>query len=425
MSGRAMREADCDFDPETAESPADRAARLATLRAQCPVAWSEAHGGFWLATRYEDVNTIAADADVFTSGKTFNAEKGVWEGGTIIPPLPMRFIPSETDSPEWDRYRGALAPHFGPKAVAARRSAFASHVHALLDEYIESGSVDIVLDIGNPLSAIGTMSLLGFPLDDWWAWAKPFHEITYHPTGSPGLAQATRDIEWVYAQMRRSIEDHRASPRADLLGHLMALEPAEGPLSDDEIFELCVQVMGGSIETTTALIANALGYLDGDAEARRRLIADRALLKPAFDEFLRYFTPVQNLARQVTKDVEIGGRRIAAGETILLSWASANRDEAVFADPDKVRIDRSPNRHVAMGRGKHFCLGAFQARMIFEVVMDAILERMPDFAILTDKAERYPSVGNVNGWVCLPACFTPGPRLAPAPAPTSSGELRR
>ncbi|MGN7931735.1 cytochrome P450 [Sphingopyxis sp. 22461] len=397
-----------DFDPERVESFVDRHLQLSALRRTCPIAHSDAHGGFWLASRYEDVAAVAENADNFSSAKIFNAELDCWEGGTIVPALPMRFIPSETDSPEWDRYRGVLNSHFNPKAVEARRESFTAHTHALIDEHIENGQIDIVLDIGNPLSAIGTMSLIGFPLDDWWAWAKPFHEITYHASGSVELEKAARDIEQVYDRMREAIASRRTRPTGDLLSILMEQKPVGGPLDDGEIFDLCVQLMGGSIETTTALIANALMYLDTDHVARSRLKEDRKMLRSAFDEFLRYFTPVQNVARRVTAEIEVGGTTIGAGETILMSWASANRDEDVFKDADRVVIDRSPNRHVAMGRGKHFCLGSFQARMMFEVVMNAVFDRLPDYRIMHDNAVRYPSIGNVNGWVKMPALFARG-----------------
>lgn len=136
------------------------------------------------------------------------------------------------------------------------------------------------------------------------------------------------------------------------------------------------------------------------------------MLRPAFGEVLRYFTPVQNVAQRAVSEVEIGDRTVAAGDTILMSWASANSDEDVFEDADRVVIDRSLNRHIAMGRGKHFYLGSFQARKMFEVMMNAVLDRFPDYLIMYDKAVRYPSIRNVNGWVKMPALFTSGEKRA-------------
>lgn len=395
-----------EFDPETVESPERRAQRLEHLRDTAPVAYSEAHGGFWLLTRYADVLKVLQAPSRYTSGKTFDPETGVATGGTIIPPTPIdRFIPSETDGEEWKRYRGVLQPHFRPEAVEKRRMEATHQTHALIDRIVGSGRIDFVLDLGNPLSAIATMSLMGFPLDDWPRWALPFHEVVYSPTNSPEMAKAASELEWVYGQIHEVIADRRRHPADDLMSTLMA-DPMDGePLSDKELFELSVQVLGGAIETTTALTANALHYLASDHEARRRLTEDRSLLTPAFDEFLRVFSPVQNLARTAAADVSIGGCPIAAGDRLLMSFASANRDESVFDCPHQVQIDRVPNRHLAMGNGRHFCLGSHQARMMFEVMMNVILDRIPDYRVLESESQRYPSIGNVNGWINLAAEF--------------------
>lgn len=401
-----------DFDPEAVESPHDREARLRSIRSECPVARSGTHGGFWLVSRYADVSTVLNAPDTFSSAKVLDEADGTYHGGTIIPAVPVpRFIPSETDSPEWDRYRGVLNPYFGPNAVETRRAPATRQAHALIDRVIETGSIDLVLDLGNPLSAIVTMDLLGFPLDEWERWAAPFHESVYSPTGSPELAHAAAELEWVYEQIRAEIQKRRHAPADDLISKLMKDEPFGGPLSDHELLELSIQVLGGAIETTTALMANALFHLHHDHGAREKLVADRGLLKRAFEEYLRYFAPVQNLARTVMAETEVGGQKMCPGDRILMSFASANRDEAVFDRPDDVVVDRSGNRHLGMGRGKHFCLGSFQARMMFDVMMNAIFGRIPDFQVLEEEAQRYPSIGNVNGWVNMPATFTPGVSL--------------
>jgi cytochrome P450 len=401
-----------DFDPEGVEAPLAREARLRSLRNSCPVAKSGAHGGFWLISRYDDVSTILNAPDRFSSAKFLDEADGSYHGGTIIPPVPVpRFIPSETDSPEWDRYRGVLNPYFGPRAVEARRAQASRQAHALIDRVIETGHIDLVLDLGNPLSAIVTMDLLGFPLNEWERWAAPFHESVYSPTGSPELAHAAAELEWVYAQIRMEIEKRRVAPTGDLISRLMHDEPQGGALSDHELLELSIQVLGGAIETTTALTSNALFYLHGDHSARTRLIDDRLLLRRSFEEFLRYFAPVQNLARTVMEETAIGGQTLQPGDRILMSFASANRDETIFEDADSVVVDRPANRHLAMGRGKHFCLGSFQARMMFDAMMNAVFDRIPDYAVTEDQARRYPSIGNVNGWVNMPTQFTPGASL--------------
>jgi len=163
------------------------------------------------------------------------------------------------------------------------------------------------------------------------------------------------------------------------------------------------------VDTTGSLLSSVLEYLSRHEDVRARLIADPALIPQATEEFLRYFAPVQALARTAARDCVIGGQHIAAGERVQLSWSSANFDEDAFDDPDELRIDRFSNRHQTFGIGIHRCLGSNFARVEFKVMLEEVLRRLPDFEI-GSTACRYRSIAIVNGWVNLPATFTPGPR---------------
>jgi len=178
-------------------------------------------------------------------------------------------------------------------------------------------------------------------------------------------------------------------------------------LSDREIFILALQVIAGGVDTTTALTSNALVYLDENRAVRRRLIEDPGLLPTACEEFMRLASPVQALCRTAARDVEIGGQQIRAGERIMFAFASANRDTREFADPDSIQVDRFPNRHLGFGIGMHRCIGSTFARMMFGVMMGAILERLPDYSIDHGRAAHYPTMPAVNGWKSIPAAFTP------------------
>lgn len=180
------------------------------------------------------------------------------------------------------------------------------------------------------------------------------------------------------------------------------------PLTDEVIIAICDLIMAGGFDTTTAATANALMHLHQNPEDRRRLDEDRTLLKPATEEFLRFFSPTQGLARTVTQDVEVAGQQLRAGDRLFLSWASANHDDTVFERPEDVVLDRRPNRHTAFGVGAHRCLGAPIARIEIEVMLDAVLTRLPYYRIDEERARRYTSIGIVNGWITMPATFTPG-----------------
>ena len=136
-----------------------------------------------------------------------------------------------------------------------------------------------------------------------------------------------------------------------------------------------------------------------------------SLIFSAGEEFLRYYCPVQMLARTATRDVELGGQLIRAGERVGLWWAAANHDPAVFEHPEQIILDRFPNRHAAFGLGIHRCLGSNFARAQYAIVLGEVLQRMPDFRLIREQAEHYESIGTVNGYVKMPATFSPGKRL--------------
>jgi cytochrome P450 len=151
-------------------------------------------------------------------------------------------------------------------------------------------------------------------------------------------------------------------------------------------------------------------------EQRRLLREDPSRIPRACEEFVRHSTPIQGAARTVTDDAEIDGWRRRGRDRVLLAYASANRDPRNFDDPDEIKLDRSPNRHVAFGAGQHRCLGAFLARMMLGCMLEVFLRRVPDYETDESAVLRYPSVGFVNGFVSLPATFPPGQRAVPAGA---------
>jgi cytochrome P450 len=167
----------------------------------------------------------------------------------------------------------------------------------------------------------------------------------------------------------------------------------------------------GGFDTTGSAIGNALLYLDGDPVARQALIDDPGLVVSAAEEFLRFEAPQLALARMATRDVEIGGELIREGEHVLLVWASGNRDDSAFPDPDSVVLDRFPNRHMTFGLGAHRCLGSTLARRQLTLTLSAVLHRMPDFTIDRKHAVRAETVGVTYGHMSLPATFTPGSRF--------------
>jgi cytochrome P450 len=205
------------------------------------------------------------------------------------------------------------------------------------------------------------------------------------------------------------VQQRREEPADDVLTVLVRASLDGRPLTDQEIVELCMTIISGGFVTTTALTAHALLWLSQHRDERRRLTDDVTLLPAATEELLRIFSPAQSLARTVTRDVEIGGRTLRAGDRVLLSWAGANRDPEVFEEPDAVRLDRQPNRHAAFGFGIHRCIGNSFARAEFAAMLRQVLSRLPDYEVDVAATRPYPSVGVINGVISMPATFTPGP----------------
>jgi cytochrome P450 len=212
--------------------------------------------------------------------------------------------------------------------------------------------------------------------------------------------------------MSAAIKARRQNPGDDLISFIAnAKRDTDGELfGDQELLEICRQVLGGGADTTTSLLANAFIYLSRHPEARQRLIDDPEITPYACEEFIRYFSPVHSSSRNVKKATKSAGTAINAGDKVLLAYASANRDEMQFDEPDVVKLDRYPNPHIGFGVGIHRCLGSHMARQSFNALLTEVLRRIPDLCVREDKAEQYATTGVINGWIRVPATFSPGVR---------------
>ena len=412
MTNPASKVCPVDFDHHGPAHAADWPAEFAAMREQCPRAWSEHHGGFWVATRFEDIVGIAQRPGDFSAAKHFDEASGGYVGGVSIPLIPsVKGIPNETESPEWDNARGFINRRFAPRAVEAYRAKAQQLAAALIDKVIETGRFDIVDDLTNPLPALVTMDLFGFPLDEWHAFADPFHKVVYTPRDDPNYMDLVAGLDHFNVRVAEEVARRRKEPKDDLLGYFAAGTIDGEPLDDEFIGNLAFNILAGGVDTTTSLTSNTLLHLSRHPEDRARLIADPSLLPIAREEFVRYFTPIHGLGRNATGDVEMNGWKFDRGDRVYLAYASANRDPAAFEDPERLIIDRFPNKHIGFGAGMHRCVGSFLARLMFEVMVGEVLSRIPDYRVIEDEIVPYPTVGLVNGWIHLPATFTPGTKV--------------
>ena len=384
------------------------------LHAKCPIAWSDTYGGHWVASGYKEVFEIARhgtllsnDHDVDGTGKGYQ--------GITIPGQPGRntrggFL--EMDPPEQRDYRRAIDPYLSPAAVARWKPMVEDLTRACLDEKIEVGQIDFVDDLANIVPAVMTMALLGLPLDDWVVYCEPAHATVYTPPTSPEMTRVIAMSQAMGKKMMESIDELRRDPRPGIVHALIEATICGRPASDEEIRDTLMLLIGGGFDTTTALTAHSLEWLSENPSERDRLRADLAsLIDSATEEFLRYYTPAPGDGRTVTEDYELSGRSLEEGDRLWLSWAMANRDPAVFPEPDSVQIDRRHNRHTSFGLGLHRCIGSNVARVVFKIMLSAVLERMPDYKCDPSGAVHYDTIGVINGMKHLPATFTPGSRM--------------
>jgi cytochrome P450 len=399
-----------DFDHHSAQYADNWRADLAEVRAKCPVAWSDAHDGFWLLTRHTDISAAARDWEHFSTDHDPEGRRGGAQG-IAIPGSPYRAVPLEMDPPEFHEVRGLLNKAFSPHASRQWLPWLREAVSEQIDAVIESGEMDLIYDLGAVVPGRFTMKFLGLPEHDWRTYALPFHDFM-SPPGTDKFSRAIEDLLLVAGRLTEQVIDRKAHPREDFITYLTQCSVNGDLMTEKMASEICFLIVAGGVDTTTSLFGDAVEWLGRHGDERDRLVADPTLLDRAIEEFLRYFSPTQGNARTVTGDITVGGQKLCAGQRVMMSWAAANHDPDEFASPHEVMLDRLPNRHTAFGVGIHRCLGSNIARVELRAMFEGLFSRLPDYQIDAEGAVRYSSIGITNGFLSLPSRFTPGARIA-------------
>jgi cytochrome P450 len=398
------------FDHHSAEFANDPNAILADLRQGCPVGWSEAHGGYWVVSNYDDIATIARDDITYSSHHDPDSDHP--KQGVMIPPIPNPSGILEMDPPDFRTIRRALAPFFSPAAVESMRDEILDLTTRCIDEFIERGEADLIGEVASPVPAMLTVRLLGLPMSEWPALADVFHRGAYLPPDAENLAEIYDLLGGMYGQLLEAVKERRAHPRDDLASALANLE-IDGELIPIDMAAGNLQLLAaGGIDTTTSLMGHTFMHLDRfptDREVFRS--DDPTKVRLACEEFLRVYPPIPGMARTVTADHEFGQQEFCQDDRVWVAWSSANRDPGVFDNPDQIRLDRFPNRHMSFGLGAHRCLGSNMARTVWEIVVGEVLKRLPDYTVDHAAAQRYPDCGEINGWISVPVRFTPSQRI--------------
>ncbi|HEX2922539.1 MAG TPA: cytochrome P450 [Chloroflexota bacterium] len=330
----------------------------AMMRRDHPVAHDEAHD-MWAVYRHEDVQRVLSDYALFSSGR----ERMLQRVSQAVGRHPFRNSLISTDPPRHRQLRQLVSKAFTPKAVADLEPRISEIADDLLDQVVDSGRMELIGDLSFPLPVIVIAELLGIPGEEraqFKAWSdRLIGDSEQILAGEMGSVQDRLALQQEMDDYFRGvIEQRRMRPERDLISGLVQAEIEGQRLSDEEVLAFCTLLLVAGNITTINLIGNAVLCLLEHPDQMDRLRADLSLMPTAIEEVLRYEAPVQLTFRTTNREVEIRGQRIPAGELVLASIGSANRDEAVFARADQFDITRDPNPHLSFGEGIHFCLGA-------------------------------------------------------------------
>jgi cytochrome P450 len=367
---------------------------FARLRRECPVYWQEeraildwpAGPGYWAITRYADVETVNRSPQLFSS----------YLGATQIrDPKPedlefQRKMMLNMDPPMHSRLRRIVSRAFTPRNVARLERTIRERARAAIERVASLGRCDFPQDLSADLPVWTLAEVMGVPADDrrlLFHWANRvigFQDpeyAQYDEQGKPIDPRSRRALADMFAYAHALAEEKRRHPGDDILSLLLAAD-AEGERVSDEEFEnfFFLLAVAGNETLRNAIPGGMLALIEHPDELRR-VIEDRSVLSSAVEEMLRFASPVMCFRRTAAADTELRGVPIRAGDKVVVYYASANHDEAVFPDPGKFDVSRNPNDHLAFGIGPHFCLGAYLGRLEMRVFFEELLARLRGFEI--------------------------------------------
>jgi long-chain acyl-CoA synthetase len=391
-------------------------AEFARLRASAPVAWVPepvltrhsaggqiAHRGtgYWAVTTHEGVVSAARRTQEFSS-----AAKGAF---LVDPRTPAdlaaaRQLLVNMDAPQHVRIRKIVSSVFTPRAVRTLTDRIAEHATALVDNVVRARQFDVVTDLASELPLLVLSDLLGMPPGDrhlLYRWSNHLVGFDDPDFGGGDIDAYRTAMAEAFGYALRLAGARRERPTEDLVSLLANAEVDGQRLSDREFCSFWLLLVVAGNETTRHLISGSLAALDASTGERDRLISGAVPLAAAAEELLRWVTPIMQFRRTTTRDVELCGQHIPAGDKVVMYYVSANRDAAVFAEPDRLDLGRTPNPHLSFGIGPHFCLGAHLARLELTALLSAVRPYLARFE-LTGPVARLES-NFVNGVKSMPA----------------------
>lgn len=368
-----------DWDPRAEDVFRDQTAAYDEMRERCPVAYSDYLQ--WSLFRHEDLTRALNDHETFSNAVSQHLS-----------------VPNGMDPPEHTAYRRLIEPYFASERIDAFEPTCRGIVADLVRNALVAGEVELMADFALPFAVRVQCAFLGWPPslhEPMSCWTIKKHEATL-TQDRQAMSEIARDFERFIDDMLESRIQAGAKPEDDITAALMH-EKVEGrPLSKEGMVSILRNWTVGEVGTISAAVGILIHYLAQHADLQQQLRAQPSLLPAAIDEILRIQGPLPANRRITTCPVEIGGRKLNAGERISLVWIAANRDSRVFDDPEAFRLDRDPSRNLLYGAGIHVCPGAPLARMELRVIMEELLERTTGVQPIPDKLPTkavYPASG--------------------------------
>ncbi|MEZ4278578.1 MAG: cytochrome P450 [Myxococcota bacterium] len=363
----------------------------AWLRQNEPVYWDETNE-LWGISRHADIVAISRDPERFSSAA--GSRPNTNGSGSMI----------DNDDPKHIAFRRLFQKEITPRGAKNFIPRMQHIVDDIFGGLVGKREFDLVKEIAIPLPVRFIIEMLGLADEDWPRYAQ-IAEITMAAGGGPRYySDAMMQVATAYFEEAHGvIGQRRQKLGADWFSRIVSgAADGSAPRSDQELASESLLFLNGGSDTTRHVIAGGTLALLQHPDQLERLRADRSLLPVAIEEMVRWVTPLLNMRRTATVDVELRGKKIRAGQQVLLMYAAANRDEEVFRDPQRFDIGRSPNPHVAFGIGTHFCMGANIARLELRCAFEAILDRLPGLERANDEPLKLHAPAFACGLTSLP-----------------------
>ncbi|MCV7155317.1 cytochrome P450 [Mycolicibacterium pyrenivorans] len=352
--------------------------------------------GAWVAVRYAECVKILQDWEHFSSNPT--PEGADQLAGDLVITL---------DPPRQQKFRKVLNPYFSPARMKALRPEIGAETDRLIDEFIESGSGDLAQVAWRQPGIVFFKYLLGMPVED----VPLCVELT--DTALNGATEQDRMGAWggLYQHLHDAVTARiDQAPRDDMIDVLLSAEIDGEKLVFADVVSNAMLLVQAGLETTASAMSFAYHYLATNPAERDRLINEPELLARAVEEFIRFAGSIHGIPRTVAEEVELSGCTFSPGESVIVNYAAANRDEQEFPDASRCILDRRENRHLGFGAGVHRCLGSNLARLEFQVGLERVLSRMPDFTLAPGEEAKFHGNSVTRGYRSVPVVFTPGGR---------------